>query len=158
MSLGSELPYSAWYFLVPSISCKHYDVFYQQLTETEASTYTQTIGLRSGTPVVELVEGLKKLKGRRLTGSLAVSTKPDLRELLQTEPPTRCIHGLVQGSLVWPQWEQMQLILESLETWGPRKGEAWCMCVGEHSLGGKGEEEWDEELWEGRLKGATTRM
>jgi hypothetical protein len=34
---------------------------YQQLTETEAYT---NIELKSGTPLIELGEGLKKLKGR----------------------------------------------------------------------------------------------
>jgi hypothetical protein len=40
----------------------------------------------------------------------------------------------------------MHLILERLEA--PGYGEVWW---GEHPLRGKGEEEWDEELWEGGL-------
>jgi hypothetical protein len=40
----------------------------------------------------------------------------------------------------------MSLILERLET--PREGsEAW-RREGEHPLGSKGKEEWDEKLWE----------
>ena len=41
--------------------------------------------------------------------------------------------------------ESICLILERLEA--PGKREAW----EEHPLRGKGEEEWDEELWEGGL-------
>jgi hypothetical protein len=40
----------------------------------------------------------------------------------------------------------MCLILERLEA--PGKVEVWC-GGGEHPLRGKGEEEWDEELWKG---------
>ena len=63
---------------------------YQQLTETEADSYP-TIGLKSGTPAVELGEGLKKLKG---LGRLAVFTNPDPTELSETQPPTRSINGI----------------------------------------------------------------
>ena len=45
--------------------------------------------------MVELGEGLKKLKGRAAIGRPAISTYPDPRELLETEPPTRSMHGLV---------------------------------------------------------------
>jgi hypothetical protein len=43
----------------------------------------------------------------------------------------------------------MSLILERLEA--PGKGEAW--WGGEQPFGGKGEEECDEKLWEGRTRG-----
>ena len=52
------------------------------------------------------------MKGRAdPIGRSAVSTNQDPRELPETEPPTRSIHRLVQGTniaevcLVWPQWE-----------------------------------------------------
>jgi hypothetical protein len=51
--------------------------------------------------------------------------------------------------MVWPQWEWMRLILERLEA--PREEEAW--WEGEHPLRGNREEEWDEKLWEGGLRG-----
>jgi hypothetical protein len=45
--------------------------------------------------------------------------------------------------LVWPQWEKMRLILKRLEDPGKggRSGRGYPFRV-------KGEEEWDEELWE----------
>lgn len=49
------------------------------------------------------------------------------------------------------QWEKMHLIPKRFEASG--KGEAW--WGGEHPLGGKGLEEWDEELWDGGLGGET---
>jgi hypothetical protein len=60
-------------------------------------------------------------------GRPAVSTKPDARELPETDPPTKNIHGLVQGS--WhissrglPGLASVgeHLVLESLED--PGKG------------------------------------
>jgi len=50
----------------------------------------------------------------------------------------------VEVYLSYHQWEKICLILESLEA--PGKGGAWCVYVlgwgvGEHPLGGKGEEE-----------------
>ena len=44
--------------------------------------------------LVELAEGLNKLKGRvDLIERPTVATDPDPRELPETEPPTRSIHG-----------------------------------------------------------------
>ena len=46
--------------------------------------------------MVELGEGLKKLKGKtNPVGRPSVSTNPDPRELPETEPPARSMHGLV---------------------------------------------------------------
>jgi hypothetical protein len=58
-----------------------------------------TIGLKSESPMVELWEGLKKLKGRETLylGRPSVSTNPDPRKLLETKTPTRSIQGLGQG-------------------------------------------------------------
>jgi hypothetical protein len=53
---------------------------------------------------------------------------------------------VAEDFLIWPQWEKIHLILERLEA--PGKGEDW-WGMGKHPLGSKGEEEWDEELWEG---------
>lgn len=41
-------------------------------------------------------------------------------------------------------------MLNPAETGGPREGGS--QVDGEHPLGGKREEEWDEELWERRLE------
>ena len=41
----------------------------------------------------------------------------------------------------------MSLIVEKFET--PEKGDSCSNGLGGHPLGGKGEEEWGEELWEG---------
>lgn len=67
-----------------------------------------------------------------------------------TEPPTRSIHRLVPGP-----WHICSIGLASVgedepdpqETWGPREGGG--LLGGRSTLRGKGEEEWDEELWEG---------
>jgi hypothetical protein len=45
-------------------------------------------GLKSGTPIVELGEGLKKLKDDLIVRP-AVSTNLDSKELPETEPPSR---------------------------------------------------------------------
>jgi hypothetical protein len=48
--------------------------------------------------MIELEEGLKKLKRERdPIGRPTVSTKPDRRELPETELPGRSIQGLVLG-------------------------------------------------------------
>ena len=58
-------------------------------------------------------------------------------------PPNACT---AEDLLVWPQWEKTCLTLERLEA--PGSGEAWWVGVrGKQS----GEEEWDEELWEGAV-------
>lgn len=52
-------------------------------------------------------------------------------------------------SAIWPKWEKILLILERVEA--PGKEEAWWR---EHPLRGKEEEEeeeWDNELQEGKM-------
>ena len=52
---------------------------------------------------------------------------------------------VVEDYLVWPQWERMCLIPQSLDA--PVKGDTRVgKGVGEHSLRGKGEGEWGEIL------------
>jgi hypothetical protein len=60
---------------------------YQELTETDADTYTT--GLTSGTLMAELGEGLKKLKRRDPLGRLSVLTNPEPSELPETEQQIR---------------------------------------------------------------------
>ena len=53
-----------WYHVVladRSLAWLFSERFYQQLTETNADTYGQTTGLRLGTPMEDLVEGLKEV-------------------------------------------------------------------------------------------------
>ena len=47
-----------------SLPWKSSDKPNKQLTETDSDTYTDTIGLKSVTPVVELRKGWKKLRNR----------------------------------------------------------------------------------------------
>jgi len=54
---------------------------------------------------------------------------------------------LAEICLVWPQWKKMCLILKRLEAQGRRRP------GGGAPLRGKGEEEGEEELWEGGLRG-----
>ena len=69
---------------------------------------------------------MKKLKGRATPKEDQQSRLRDPRELLETKPPTRSIHGLVHGPgtylaencLIWLQWEKMRLILKRLEALG----------------------------------------
>jgi hypothetical protein len=54
---------------------------------------------------------------------------------------------IAEDFLVWPQWEKQSLLtLEILDA--PGSGEAWLVGSG-YLLGDSGEEECDEELWEG---------
>jgi len=55
---------------------------------------------------------------------------------------------MAEDCMVWLQWKKMCLILESLEI--PGMGGWW----GTASSWRQGEEEWDEELWEGNWEGA----
>jgi hypothetical protein len=55
---------------------------------------------------------------------------------------------IAENCVVWPQWEKIHPILERFEA--PRKRDAW---GGEHPLRGKGEKEWDGELWESEAGG-----
>lgn len=57
----------------------------------ETADTESTVGLKSGPPMTESGEGLKKLKGRP-----AVSTNSVPSEFSETEPPTRSAHR-------WPE-------------------------------------------------------
>ena len=106
---------------------------------------TPTIGLKSDTPMVELGEGLKKLKGR--AEDQLIQT-PGSSQGLSHQPGPYTGWSKAAGKyiaevyLIWPQWEKVRLIPERLEA--PGKGEVW--WGREHPLRGKGEEKWDEEL------------
>jgi hypothetical protein len=83
--------------------------------------------------MVKLGGGLKKVKGESHdTGRPAVSTNPDSRELPETVPSTRNIHG----SFWCPSYVYSkglpglasvgEDLLNPGETWGPREvGEVW---------------------------------
>ena len=122
---------------------------YQQLTETDSRHLHPTIGLKSGTPVVELGEGLKKLKGRvtpqedqqsqlswPFGSSQRLSHQPGAHTAWSEAPDTYT----AEVCLVRPQWEKICLILKFFEA--PGKVEVW-WCW-EHPIRSKGEEEWDE--------------
>ena len=53
---------------------------------------------------------------------------------------------IAEDFLVWPKWEMMNLILQRLKVPGKRD-----LLRGSTLSEASGEEEWDEELWEGGL-------
>ena len=135
---------------------------YQQLTKTDTDIYPQPLDWSQGPLLLNYMRDWRNWMGEWSCRKTPVSTNLDATVLPETELPTRTIHRPV-----WGRWHKCSRglpglasvgedVLHPLETWDPR---AQGGKVAEHLLGGKGEEEWDEELWEGELgRGATTGM
>jgi hypothetical protein len=74
--------------------------------------------------MAELGSKIEEAKGEGdPIGKPAFSTKGELTEFPNTEPPTRewseaAGRYIFKDCLVWPQWEKMGLTLEGLETSG----------------------------------------
>jgi hypothetical protein len=125
-----------------------------------------TIGLKFGTPMVELGETeVRDPYGwirRRIEeaekksdpiGRPADSTNPDPRELPGPEPPTRRIQLIQDPWHIYSRGLALVRddVLNPQNPWGPRE---WGGLLGEeHPLRDKGEEEWDDELWEEGSRG-----
>lgn len=101
-------------------------------------------------------EDKKEREPHRKISSYQLTQTPQSSQRLKYQPGaytswyTTQVPGTnkAEGCLVSLQWENTSSFLERTEA--PRK---WDVCCGEHPLRGKGKEEWDKEMWKGRLKG-----
>lgn len=137
-------------------ACLSFERFYQLLTETQAVTYMQILDWIRTWYVWIKGRIEEPLRESDTIGRPADSTIWDLREVRETEKRTSSIHKPFRGP--WHMYSISLPVLVSvrehavspLETWVPREGT--CQgCLGSY-LGGKGVDEWDEELWQVGLR------